>query len=417
MMNRNSSLLNQKSQRGLLPLIFLILSASGATIGQLGAVASWISNDLSLSKSQMGITQTCFYIGSLMGAVIAKKIIDRFSIRRVYVSCLFGMALGAFLCSTPNFSTILMGRSLTGVFFSSVIVLCTSIMAVRYESQKTILMSLVHATVGGSVALTLFFGQWVGEQFGTWSALFWISGAMVMGVACLALIFDAGFFNDNIDKTSSPNKSPSFLEILFDLPLMISAMLVFGYLIIEQSLTVFLQVWAIEVLQATATEGASIAGALWLGVIAGRLFSASVISEERSLQMLSVSGIFCALCIYMLSSSTSIQQAITMVFVSGFWAGPLVPLTFAFLAKETALPQISAASYCQVSVCLGGLVGPFLVGLVSDTFSLQVGIQLASALLTLCVFPTIFLWIKRALTDLFPRNPTQGLNEVSLQGR
>lgn len=101
--------------------ILLVINATFASSGPSAALTS-LSDEFHVSEEAAGLTVTVFLITYAFGPLLWAPLSEHFGRRWIFYSTFLGYTAFNFLCAfAPNFSALLVGRFLTGVFASSTI--------------------------------------------------------------------------------------------------------------------------------------------------------------------------------------------------------------------------------------------------------------------------------------------------------
>lgn len=160
-----------------------------------------------------------------------------------------------------------------------------------------------------------------------------------------------------------------------------------GYLIVEQSMTMFLPA-LLEARWAASTTLATAAGALfWGGIIVGRFGVMALTRRLGESQIIAAAGLVMGSCVVVVAMTTSLTIALPAIVIAGIAGGPIVPLGIAWATRGLKQSTASAITCCQLACCAGGLLGPFVTGTLADTIGLPWAIAIAGVIVAQGVFP------------------------------
>ncbi|MEW6243122.1 MAG: MFS transporter [Bacillota bacterium] len=104
-------------------LVMMVLShvMAGFSSQIVGPLAPFFSQEFGYSRAQLGTLTSAFFFGYIISSVPFGWLIDRYGVKRVMISGLFGLALGLVgLSLARSYSQALFAMCWTGVFFGSV---------------------------------------------------------------------------------------------------------------------------------------------------------------------------------------------------------------------------------------------------------------------------------------------------------
>ena len=350
----------------------------GMNLTLIGALETWVVDDLSISHGPAGWMQGCAMIGSVLGSLVAGWTFYAVSARTFGVICLLVMCAGSALSGVPSYAAVLLGRLTMGLGNAGVIIFFSTMIVHCFTARQTMWFSIFHGVIGFGAFVTLVGGRPVGVWAGSWSVPFWITatGAGLLAIGALRVAMPTGVTGQRL-------RWSSLRQILGNRALLVSLFLFAGYPLAEQGLATFFPAFGEQErgfsVQAAAWSGA----AFWIGLGLGRAVSALVVrktAERRVLIGCSVVGALLLLC------SLAMRQfagAIVVLFAAGVVVGPLMPVAFSYVVRKVGCLEATVLSLCNVVSCAGGASGPVLSGYIADRCS--------SLLLGLIVVFSIFL--------------------------
>jgi fucose permease len=380
-----------------IPMMLLWTALAGSTLSQFGALVSAIGQDLALNKSQIGLTQTAFFVGHFLGCVIMGQMVARAALKRCLLLAAISMLAGICLCSVHLYPMILLGRVLTGLGFCSSILIATRVMCSSDPDKQASRMSCMHALVAAAAAGMFFIAEPVAKLAGNWSYVFALSATILTAVAVVILSLKLG----EIRRTPPANVLEMSRVVRH--PIILACIpAVMGYLIIEQSMTMFLPAllkdrWMVGTGLATA------AGALfWGGIIMGRFGVMPLTRRFKESQIIAFAGLMMGVCCATVALTHSLSVALPCIVLAGIFGGPIIPLSFAWAARSLQYSSTAAITCCQLAACAGGLLGPMLTGTLADTIGLSPALAIAGALVAQGVFPIVMSLLAVAPRETYP---------------
>ncbi len=369
----------------LLPAIYLACACAGISIAQFGALAQWINHDLSLSATQAGLAQTMFFVGHLVGCLLMGRSLSRLSTRQAWLTPLIIIAVGTALSGVAWYPCLLLGRTIVGAGFSSTILVATAIIVSTRPQQASMLLSAMHGLIAMAASLTLLVCRPLAEMLGTWTATFWVSAIITTLPIALSWITALPRL------TPSPPASFTAMRQIVKHPVVRGVLpLAIGYVMVEQALTVFAADVATTRHAMQPAAAASVTAMLWVGIIFGRFAVASMPQRLPVPQQMVLGAVVMGASILAATRVEDLWSMRLLMLIAGYAGGPIVPLAFAWIGTRLPDRQAVALTTCQVSCCMGGLLGPMLIGLGGDRFGLTAALATGGAIYALICLP---LWL------------------------
>ena len=376
----DASVVHLKTERSLQALVLLSAGLSGLSIALYGGLSSWVARDLDLRHVHSGMAQGVFFAGNLLAVAFAGRLAARYSLGLLWPAALVLISVGNLATGSPWFESLLVGRFLAGIGLASLSLVLTAFIVRRWPLHRVRLLSLLHATTAAAAALSLALGRASAETLGGWKPVFWTCALGTLGMAALLSRWPIPSYH-RAEAAPTPNETPVNASTTPSaIPLGRVIALLWGYVAVEQALTVFLPALGERAFAITPAAASMLAATLWAGVIAGRLGTAAMPHlSERVLLIGGAVGMAYALLLG-LGAGDEKNLAIC-VFAAGVLGGPIVPAGYGLASRVAGGPNSASISLCQLGCGLGGLGGPFFVGLAGDSLGLTIGLGWLALLL------------------------------------
>ena len=354
----------------------------GLTLTAPGSLETWLVDDLSLSHGLVGLTQSAFFVGNLAGSLAAGWLL-RGRLRAVGLVSMALVCGGNALCGAGALPALLAGRLLAGLGVSTSVIFCSAVLVHAYgDARQGAALNALHASIAGGAAVALGGARRLGLALGSWRAP--LLGAGVLGLAPLAL---AAWISLPAPSDLEPAGPRRLGRALRRPALLVTLLLMAGYMVSEQGATTFL---AAHLEQGGLAAGSAtvVAGLFWVGLGAGRLLSAALgprISEDAQLLVSSVAGavLLAAATLGLGGGALTLAGALA----AGLLLGPVIPLCFSRAVRQVEALKGPVLGLSNAAACLGGAAGPLLVGLLADALSIRLALLAGCAVLLLCVAP------------------------------
>jgi MFS transporter, Spinster family, sphingosine-1-phosphate transporter len=344
-----------------------------------------LQKTLGLADSSIGAVSSSFFLAYMLAAPLLGWIGDRFSRRRLVLlsvtwwSCALGLA--TFSTNITRFakaySMVAVGEAAFGVY-------AVTLLSDYFPgADRSWALSLFFLAITAGRALGYPIGGWLAEAFG-WQAPF-----RVCAVAGLLLVLIAARVLGEPEKPTEAIDIPGVTRLTSLRALWNRAYLfaVFGLAMQTfalSGLSIWLPTYLHRFVGSSVTHAATFLGAVtlvcglggtWLGGVLGERF---LRRERRALYWLSASSLFLAapfVAGLLLQSPRMVSGGV--IGAQFFLALNLGPLNTAILNSVPASVRSTAIAAALFMVhALGDAVSPQLIGLVSDSFGLRIGISI-----------------------------------------
>jgi MFS family permease len=340
---------------------------------------------LGLTDSSIGAVSSSFFLAYMFAAPLLGWMGDRFSRRRLVLlsvtwwSCALGLA--AFNTNIAWFAKV---YSMVGVGEAAFGVYAVTLLSDYFPgADRSWALSLFFLAITAGRALGYPIGGWLAEAFG-WQAPFRVcalAGLLLMLIAARAL----GEPERQRDATGTTGATRlSSLRMLWNRAYLFAVLGLAMQSFALSGLSIWLPTYLHRFAGYSVTHAATFVGAVtlvgglggtWLGGLLGeRLFR----RERRALYWLSAASLFLAAPFVAAILLQSPQMVSGGVIGSQFFlALNLGPLNTAILNSVPASVRSTAVAAALFLVhALGDALSPLLIGLVSDSFGLRIGISI-----------------------------------------
>jgi fucose permease len=373
-----------------LALIGAILGATacGVTLALVGALETWIIDDLKVPHTLTGSMQSALFAGNLAGSLISAWLMYKLQPRRLGLIAITLILIGTLLSGVKIYELVVIARLLTGLGYGGAVVFYGAVIIHAYPERQATFLNLYHAAFGLSAGTTLLIARPIANAVGDWPAAFWL-GALVCLIP-LVLFTLARLPEMRGDEPFSPGVLGQVLRNRF---IVTTFLVAIAYVAAEQALTVFVGSFAQKELGLTVVAAAQASALFWAGVMAGRLISAAISRRlPEPPQIIICTALMAAA---MLIATTGRQPVMLYLstFLVGLFAGPVVPLAFSFAVRGSDQLKSAVVAACNMATGVGGVLGPIIVGAIGDSSSLESGLLVSAGILLASLAP--FVWVAR----------------------
>ncbi len=349
--------------------IFLSTFIIGATLTSVGSIESLVVSEMGLNHTLTGLLQTSFFIGNLLGSLMAGLFLTKRPAIKVGLFATIFMIAGN-LCGVFHIYIImLLGRFIGGLGASGIIIFCTAIIVNLYNKRQTGLLNLAHSSVALGAFAGLFGGRAISDTFNNWSFLYLIL-AFMSGIALLLL-----FMSKAEDFRGEESFDFSALyEMLTSRPVVISLLIVMTYVMAEQGIVVFYSTYIEGRLGIDPVSASRISALFWIGIMTGRLLTFAIGHRVSNQSLLFLCIVVGSTILLINMAATTKLMALICILLGGFFVGPVFPVTISYGVNEIGNKKSLFMSFSNFTACVGGGLGSLFVGKIGDEFSLMWGI-------------------------------------------
>ena len=378
---------NSQSSTSSLALAGAILGAlaCGVTLALVGALETWIIEDLSVPHTLTGLMQSALFGGNLIGSLAASWLMYKLRPRRLGLASIVLMLIGTLLSGLKVYELVVVARLLTGLGYSGAVIFYGAVIVHAFPARQATFLNVYHAAFAVGAGLTLLIARPIATALGDWPIAFWL-GALA-GLVPLAIFYVVRLPDMHEDE---PFSLSAIGRVLSNRIIVTTFIVSIGYVAAEQALTVFAGSFAQKEMGLPVIAAAQVAALFWFGMMAGRLISAAVSSKLAEPPQMVACVALMALC--MLTGMTVRQPVVLYVstFLVGAFAGPIMPLAFSFAVHSTEQLKSAILAMVNLTACVGGVLGPIVVGAIGDQSSLERGLNVSAIVLIAFVLPFVF---------------------------
>ncbi len=368
-----------------MPLIaFLANGLWVMVIGLIGPSIPVIINEFGLTYGEAGFIFTLLSAGSLVGT-LAGGILSDYPKRGLFFSifsfCLFlGLLLTAF---SNSFSFFLIAVFIFSLFGSPTGAVGQSLMLSIYPDRRKQYLSLQTMFAAGGSFLAPLIVTMVLIAGYTWRAGFFFVSILV------AIHFISSLIVKIQPLRTKPEKAASFSGILGDRRIVIIAVLVFLCIGIDLGFSYWLAEYFVRYTGSTVEYSSAAVSVFLAGVICGR-FITSIISARFKSWLIVVTGLIissAALFLFLRIENPGIKLLIC--FIYGLGVASVFPM---LISMGTSCHPDSPGVVTGVlfaSMSLGGMVFPFLIGLVGQNLGIETAYGTLFVLIVLILAGTL----------------------------
>jgi fucose permease len=361
-----------KNQRIAVSILFFV---NGFSFANLPTRLPELQRFYGVSNTQLGLVLVCSSVGALVAMLLSSRVMARFGSRRVAtVTALTFAAVPPFLTFIPYVAVLL---PLFFVIGSAIGSLEVAINAQAVEAERLFkrpIMASFHAvfSIGGGI------GAAVGAAM-AWGEVSIFVHFLVVAMGLVSLLTWAAFHLVSEEKkeknegnvTGEASKMTIRAQRLAVLPL---ALLAFGGMASEGTLTNWTAIFCSHAFQSTASQSAFAYAVFAAAMTVGRLSGGALLQRFDSFKLLVISLLAAFLGLYIFIMSPNIAVAMLGLAITGLGFSNIVPLVYSQAGNtEGITTSVGVATISMVGYASFFIMPP-VVGFLSDALGLRVAV-------------------------------------------
>ena len=379
------------------------MSLYGVSIVMIGTLVPELLQYFEVSLSEIGFLMTIQCFGGILALFLGSRFAEKVK-KSLIIPIAFG-ALGLGLLTvgnSPSFIVLQSAFFITGFFIRITDIFLNAFVGQMHQEESGIYLNRLHMFFSiGAFTGPLYSGMLIKLDF-HWQQIYSIIGILFVVSALLGYWFILPM--GRIQQTQKPqNRIPlNFLEIIQDPKIWILGVTLLFYSFHQLSVTVWLPYYMEDSLGASK-ETANLAISLfWFGIILGRLFVSIIVKNQDPARLLSLGAFVGAVLLVVGIYSRDILLTTSAYFLVGLLTGAVIPLAFTICYK--IFPEVIALATTFLSIFLlsGQMVGPWLLGISAEIFTIHHAIFLT----VITLFGCTLVWkLVSSPTSRIPSKP------------
>ena len=351
---------------------YWLMSLYGVSIVMIGTLVPELLQYFEVSLSEIGFLMTIQCFGGILALFLGSRFAEKVK-KSLIIPIAFG-ALGLGLLTvgySPSFIVLQSAFFITGFFIRITDIFLNAFVGQIHQEESGIYLNRLHMFFSiGAFTGPFYSGMLIKLDF-HWQQIYSIIGILFVVSALLGYWFILPM--GRIQQTQKPqNKAPlNFLEIIQDPKIWILGVTLLFYSFHQLSVTVWLPYYMEDSLGASK-ETANLAISLfWFGIILGRLFVSIIVKNQDPARLLSLGAFVGAVLLVGGIYSRDILLTTSAYFLVGLLTGAVIPLAFTICYK--IFPEVIALATTFLSIFLlsGQMVGPWLLGISAEIFTIH----------------------------------------------
>jgi fucose permease len=334
---------------------YWLMSLYGVSIVMIGTLVPELLQYFEVSLSEIGFLMTIQCFGGILALFLGSRFAEKVK-KSLIIPIAFGaLGLGLLIVGySPSFIVLQSAFFITGFFIRITDIFLNAFVGQIHQEESGIYLNRLHMFFSiGAFTGPFYSGMLIKLDF-HWQQIYSIIGILFVVSALLGCWFILPI--GKMHQTQSPmNRAPlNFLEIIQDPKIWLLGATLLFYSFHQLSVTVWLPYYMEDALGASK-EMANLAISLfWFGIILGRFFVSIIVKNQDPARLLSYGAFVGA-----------------FLLVVGLLTGAVIPLAFTICYK--IFPEVIALATTFLSIFLlsGQMVGPWLLGISAEIFTIH----------------------------------------------
>ncbi len=351
---------------------YWLMSLYGVSIVMIGTLVPELLQYFEVSLSDIGFLMTIQCFGGILALFLGSRFAEKVK-KSLIIPIAFGsLGLGLLVVGySASFLVLQTAFFLTGFFIRITDIFLNAFVGQIHQENSGIYLNRLHMFFSiGAFTGPFYSGMLIKLDF-HWQQIYSIIGILFVVSALLGCWFILPI--GKMHKIQSPmNRAPvNFLEIIQDPKIWILGATLLFYSFHQLSVTVWLPYYMEDSLGASK-EMANLAISLfWFGIILGRFFVSIIVKNQDPARLLSFGAFVGAFLLVVGIYSRDIYLTTSAYFIVGLLTGAVIPLAFTICYK--IFPEVIALATTFLSIFLlsGQMVGPWLLGVSAEMFSIN----------------------------------------------
>jgi fucose permease len=355
--------MQKHSNRSILVLTCLVFLALGLMTAALGPMLPDLAKQTGSTLAAIGSVFTALFLGALISQIISGPLGDRLGMGVVLWGGMVLLAVGSLgVCFSPWLPLTLALAFLAGLGHGAVDLGANLLVATAFGEKNVSAVNL----------LNMFFGvgAFVGPVIASVTLRLWSTAVPAMWVSAIMLLLLLPFLNGlrSVAATATAHPQPAVRvgDGIYRSPLLwLLGGLILTYVGTEAGIGGWTTTYMVRTTPLLMDQAAMVTAGFWLALTAGRMVSAAIGLRVPSVHLLGASLMGATLGAGLLVVSLGVPAlSIAAVLLIGFSFGSVYPTVMAIIASAFVQGPGKAASVVAAMGSVGGMVLPWLQGIV-----------------------------------------------------
>lgn len=368
--------------------LYLLIIAYAISVTMIGPVMPVLIEQYNLKFSQGGLISTFQSLGNVLSILLGGFLADFIKKSKLVCIAFFVYIISLLFISIElSFFILLIMFFILGASTKMIDMIINAFISDLHPERRTFYLGLLHAAYGIGALIGPLYSRTILNSSSIWNQAF-----RLLGVICLAILI--GFIiiltrTKNQEKANARVKGKEYFKVFSDARVIILCFTVLLYFGHQYGITVWMPMYSEKIQRFGDFFNNYILSFFWVGIIIGRLTCSSLSSRFGTRRLMIFGSLLGGI---LLSSALLADNPIILVIsliIAGALTGGTAPLVISLICSW--YPQNSGAvtSANFLSISIGSMVFPWLIGLTAEVFSFKLGMLLTG--ITLLLMPLLLL--------------------------
>jgi predicted MFS family arabinose efflux permease len=359
---------------------------NGSSTATIASFETLFVSEMGLSHAQVGAIVGAVFVGNLVGSLLLARFAHGLGLKTLGLLALGLMVAGNVLSGNKALPMLVVGRALMGASVSGVVVFLSTLVVHHFASRQAALISVSHGLMAASSCLAVAFSRRLADDvFGDWPQVYWLIAA-IAAVPLLALLVTP--CREPVG--GEPFEARGIANVVRHPALWPVALVLMAYIVAEAATATYFASFAEKHRGLEPETAVTLTAVFWVGVVLGRLSMVALVHVVRE-KTLIVAGATVGGVVLIVATLLHARPAMACcLFAGGFLIGPTAPVSIALVVDRIGRFKPAVLAITNLLLCVGGLIGPPLIGLVADGVSLRTAIITGSLAMPMAVLPMMW---------------------------
>lgn len=353
-------------------------------------ILSEIINHFNLRLSQGGLIFTFQSIGGILIIILLGFISDYYSKHKIIIIGFSLYVISLYLISiTPLFNLLLLLFFVLGIGTRIVDTISNALISQQFVTKKGVYLNLLHTSFGIGALLGPLYSRSLLDIGFKWQAVFKFLSIGSISALFFFIIVTKNLYNAK-EKYNNKTKE-NLLILLQDKQVWILCIVMFLYVGHQSGFMIWLVMYLETYLQTEPLLASLSLSIYWVGIIISRLTFSCLTSKYSNINLIKWSSLIGGL-ILIIGISLKIPLIIIITLsISGLITGAFIPLLIDIASSWYPNNTGAITSILYLSLNLSIMFFPWIIGIIAETFTFQMGIMFAALILPLIYFVSYFM--------------------------
>lgn len=378
--------------------LYLLMFAYALSVTMIAPLMPILVQQYKLKLSQGGLIMTFQSIGGILAIALGGILADLMKKSRLisiaFIIYGFSLILIAF---SPSYAVLLGLFFILGASTRMLDAVINAYISDLHPSRRGLYLALLHTIFG----VGAFFGPLFSAVLIN-SGLKWNQAFLILGIVCIVilLLYSIVIKNTSYKEGSRSNTKPkNFISLIANPKVLILCFIMFMYTGHQSGISTWLPMYMEKQLETGSFLSSLGLSAFWVGIILGR-FICSFLSGKFDAKYIILLGSLLGGAILISGIALNIPYVLIVASgVTGFLTGAIIPLLVMIACNWHPQNSGTVSSMIFFYGNLALMVFPWLIGVIAENISFQLGMLVTGLTLLIIVLLALLLPDQKDITD------------------